>query len=51
LSLEDEMENTVCCMERQSDECSNKEENNTKDIVAVAHSLEWKLGDHLVRMD
>ena len=37
-----------------SDRVTNAEirkRNNTKDIVAVAHSLKWKWGDHLVRMD
>jgi hypothetical protein len=28
-----------------------RKRNNTKDIVALAHSLKWKWGDHLVRMD
>ena len=37
-----------------SDRVTNAEitkRNNTKGIVSVAHSLEWKWGDRLVRMD
>jgi hypothetical protein len=50
LSAEDETENTACCVKPQVTNVKIRKRNNTKDIVAVAHSLQWKWGDHLLRM-
>ena len=51
LSADDATESSVCCMERQNDECRNKYRPNKDAIAAVAQSLEFKWGGLVTRMD
>jgi hypothetical protein len=48
---EDGTTNSASCVERQTDEGSDKIEYKNKGTVAVAHSLRWKEGSQLARMD
>jgi hypothetical protein len=51
LSAEDGTESPAIVWSCKMTSAEVRQRTNTKDIVAVAESLKWKLGGHVARMD